>query len=199
MNWLDILIIVVSAILMVIGSKVGLFRAVFLVGGLVVALLLAGQISDPFADLITESVGSDATASVIAYVGVVLVVLVAAQITGKLVRGVFRALFLGWVDGLGGAALGAGAGLLMGGALVALLARLAFLVPDGVPGTIGPIEVRDNLKSALTGSALVPGYISLKNALPGSTLGFVPGDFKSALDELKRIRDEEEENKAPSE
>ena len=80
----------------------------------------------------------------------VLLVFIGAQVLGRLVRMVFKVLFLGWIDNLGGAALGTFGGFLVGAAIVAILARLTFLVPDG----LGPVEVRNNLKTSLPGSAV---------------------------------------------
>ena len=205
MNWFDIILIVVGVIFLSIGVKVGLFRAVFMVAGMVIGLLLAAQISSPVAEELTDSVGSDSTTTVITYAIVLGVTFLVAQIIGQVLRKIGQLLFLGcilrkavtllllgWVDSLGGAALGAATAILVGIGIIAIIARLAFLVPDDLPSVIGQVEVRDSIEDALVGSTLVPYYIDATDALPGNALGLIPGDFERALDELERKIDEKE-------
>ena len=192
MNWFDIILIVVGVIFLSIGLKVGLFRAVFMVVGMIIGLLLAAQISGPLAEALTDSVSSDSTATVIAYAIVLGVTFLVAQMIGQVLRKIVQLLFLGWVDSSGGAALGAASAILVGVGIIAIIARLAFLVPDDLPSVIGQVEVRDRIEEALVGSTLVPYYIDATDALPGDTLGLIPGDFERALDELERRIDEKE-------
>ena len=186
MNWFDIVLIVVGVISLTLGLKVGVFRAVFMVGGSIVGLLLAAQISGPLADLLTDSVGSDSIATVIAYTVVLISVMVTAQVLGGILRRIAKLLLLGWADSLAGAALGAVAGVLAGMGIVAVVARLAFLVPEDIPGVGDIVEVRADIEKALVGSTLVPYYVDATDALPANALGLIPADFKSALDELDR-------------
>ena len=199
MNWFDVVLIVVGAISLLVGLKVGAFRAVFMVGGLIVGLLLAAQISGPLADLLTDSVGSDSIATVVAYTLVLVSVVVTAQVLGGILRRIARLLLLGWADSLAGGALGAAAGVLAGMGIVAIVARLAFLVPVDIPGVGDIVEVRADIEKALVESTLVPYYVDGTDALPANTLGLIPADFKAALDELDRRIEEKESEEASTE
>ena len=43
-------------------------------------------------------------------------------------------------------------------------------------------------------STLVPVFIDIINAIPGNALGFVPGDFRLALEQLEQLIAVEEES-----
>jgi len=197
MNWLDGAVMAFAVVLGLMGLKLGLLRAIFMAGGIVVAVILAAQISEPLAAWLTDSVRSEALASIIAYGVVFTAVVSVAWFAGWFFGRVMRLLFLGWVDSIGGAVLGVGAGLLAGGALIAVLARFAFLVPTSDLERIGQIladiDVRENLKGALIDSKLVPGYLEVRDTLPGDVLGMMPGDYDAAFEALKLARELEGE------
>jgi len=185
-SWLDAVLVVVAVVALFMGFRLGLVHAAFLLGGLVVGLVLAAQLSGPIGEALTDSVKSEATATAIAYGIVLLAVMAIAQVLGMLLRWVAKALMLGWVDTLGGAAAGLAGGVLLGLAIIAVLARLAFLFDGKAPGLAPKVEARDGLEKALVGSGLAPYYLDLRDALPAASLGMVPGGFDDALDELQR-------------
>ena len=120
----------------------------------------------------------------------------------------------GMVDKLGGLALGVLVGVFLAGATFMGLARLAYNfeveelgediaavaterlqqvdevgnVVESVlsVSTTAPIfdQVREGVESALMDSTSAPLFVDVATALPGSTLGFVPDDFKVALEIL---------------
>ncbi|MBI3744784.1 MAG: CvpA family protein, partial [Chloroflexi bacterium] len=67
MNWFDGVIIVLILLLGFAGFRMGLIRAFFLVAGLLVAAILAAQISGPIASALTDGLHSASTASIVAY------------------------------------------------------------------------------------------------------------------------------------
>lgn len=193
MNWLDGLILAVTIILGLIGWKLGLVRSFFLVAGLLLALILAAQISGPVAGWITESAKNDALASVILYSVIFFVVFVAVQIVGNMVARAVDLGFLHAANAFAGTLLGLGTGLLIGGGIVAGMARYAFLVEPGklerASDIVTEVQVRENLKDALVDSRLVGGYLTARDKLPGKALGMVPGDYRTALDVLDNARE----------
>lgn len=52
-------------------------------------------------------------------------------------------------------------------------------------------ETKDASEKALTGSALVPVFLNITQALPGDALGFIPSDFKVSLEILKQRLEEQ--------
>lgn len=186
MNWIDILIAAGIVIAALIGWRLGLVGMAISIVGIFLGFLIGGQVSGPLASLFTESVGSAAIAAVIAYIAVGVIIFVAVQLVGFFLTKALKAMFLGWANSLAGAVLGAAAGLLVGGVIIAVLARLAFLSPGGPRGTV---EVREGLRDSLVESNLVGAYLDLYDKVPAQSLGMTPGAFHEAVQELQRQRD----------
>lgn len=186
MNWLDIVLIVMGIGGLAAGIKIGLFQALLVTVGMVLGVIAAAQISEPLAQSLTDTVGNESLASGVAYAIILLAILTTALILGAVVKKTLGALFLGWLDNIGGAALGLATGALAGAALLAVLARLAFLIPEEIPN-VGRIEIdaREQLEETLVESGLVPYYLDAYLVLPANAIGSIPGDFEAALDELQ--------------
>ncbi|MCL0102088.1 CvpA family protein [Dehalococcoidia bacterium] len=186
MNWIDVLLLISGIVLILMGMKVGLFRTTFVTIGIILGLVLAAQISDPVAALITSSVGNDSIATVVAYAIVFIAVMFISQLVGRLAKRTAQMLLMGWADNLGGAAIGLVAAMFVGAAIIAVVARLTFLVPENLPGVIDIVEVRQGIEESLVDSSLIPYYLDIIDVVPANTLGMVPGDFRNAIDELKQ-------------
>ena len=186
MNWIDIVIIIAVVATALIGWRMGLIRSALMVVGIIVAVELAAQISEPLAAKLNETVKSDSIATVVAYLIVGAIAFLATQVAASFANKLLATLKLGWVNTVGGAAMGAMSGLIMGAALVAVLARLAFLVPESFVENLAPVDVRSGIKGSLLDSALANAYVDVYDVLPGSALGLIPGDFKIAIEELDR-------------
>lgn len=199
MNWLDIVIVAMWGIGFFVGWRMGLFGAIFTTGGLIVGVLLAGRLSDNVAELLTDSISSDTMATVIAYGIILFAVFVAAQVLKTIVKGILKMVFLGWVDTVGSLALGLVAGVVLSGALITVMARYSSDLPlellDLAPGEVIsnlPVEfliersgIQEKLNTAMVESTLLPVFLDIRGAIPGQALGFVPDDFKVALDVLE--------------
>ena len=193
MNWIDIIVIIVALVGIFVGWRIGFLGAIFATAGLYVGMVLAGQLTDDIAEALTDSVSSDAIATALAYVIVVGGSLAAALMARSIVKKMLNFVFLGWIDSVGSLALGLLAGVLLGGALITFAARYSNDLPEG--GGLGVIiemsGVRGNINDALVDSALVPLWLDIVDAVPGSALGMVPDDFKDALDALDQRIEEE--------
>ena len=204
MNWLDIVIIATWVFGFIVGWRMGLFGAIFTTGGMLVGVLVAARFSDNVSEVITDSVSSDTLTTVIAYGIILLAVFVAAQVLRSIVKGILKLVFLGWVDTVGSLALGLVIGVVLSGALITVLARYSSDLPDlpveslleRTPGggfiafgidiaDIARNSLQEKLNTALVESTLVPVFLDIRGAIPGHALGFVPDDFKVALDVLE--------------
>lgn len=197
MNWLDILIIIIFVLSIVLGMRIGLIRSAFSAVGIIIGWLLAAQFSSNLADALSDSISSRTIVTVIAYAIIIVLAMVAAAVAARIVKPMLTVLTVGMallVDKLGGAAVGFLFGILICGALVVMLARLTynFEIPEdgeGIAGqTVGRIpkaeEVKQGLEDALLGSVIVPIYVKAFNAMPGSTLGLAPSQFRSSIELL---------------
>ena len=188
MNWIDVIVIIVALVGIFVGWRIGFLGAIFATAGLYVGMVLAGQLTDDIAEALTDSVSSDAIATALAYAIVVGGSLAAALVARSMVKKMLNFVFLGWINSVGSLALGLIAGVLLGGALITFAARYSNDLPevDGIGGTIIEMTgIRGNINDALVESSLVPLWLDIVDAVPGSALGMVPDDFKLALEDLQ--------------
>ena len=187
MNWMDIIISIVAIVGLVIGWRMGLLGAIFNVLGVVVGVFLAARFSDDIASWFTERGTSDAIATVLGYVVIIVAVFVGAQVARGFAKRMLNLVFLGWVDSLGAIAVGLLFGFALSGALILATARFSGDLPEeGALGTIVEMTgIRGNIQDEMVESTLVPVFIDVTNALPADALGFIPGDFRLALKVLE--------------
>ena len=153
MNWLDIVIIIIIAIPTFIGLKAGIVKALFIIAGGIIGIVLAGRFSDQLGAAFSDA----GWAKVVAFAVIFLVVLLIASIAARMVKWALSAVLLGWVNSIGGAVLGFIMGAFVCGAILAIWVK--FLgIGDTVAG------------SALAGF-LLDGFPFV--------LGLLPGEFDS--------------------
>ena len=104
MNWLDIVIIIVLAVFVFSGLKIGFIRSVLALVGIIVGVILAGRFYIQLAALL--SFMSDSIAKVVAFIIILVVVMIIAGIIAWLLTRVVSSLMLGWVNHLLGAVFG---------------------------------------------------------------------------------------------
>ncbi len=152
MNWLDIVILVVLVIAAVMGLRMGLIKAVLLLAGIIVGVVLAGHYSGPLGERLTF-ISSEGVAKGVAFAVIMLAVLAAAAIAAALLTWAAKVVMLGWVNRLGGAVAGLFLGALFCGALLAMWVHflgMAGAIADSAIATI----LLDRLPMVL---ALLPG------------------------------------------
>ena len=218
MNWLDGAFLVVIAASAYLGLRTGLISAAFTVVGVWVGIALAGRFSDDLGEWLTTSISNDTLVTVIVYAFIVAAAVLAARVAGAALRKAVGLLTMGLADPLGGAVLGALAGVILVGVLITGMARLAYdfeapavsaeeqpggdrpasesdasqqggrvaytTLRDGAAATLIE-DTRGFVEGPLLGSSFTAAFIDVVDALPGEALGFVPSDFKDALDILE--------------
>jgi hypothetical protein len=101
-------------------------------------------------------------------------------------------------DKIGGLLIGLIIGLVIMGSFIVVLARLSFDLEVSTPdvqiasgaeimrlagGKIAAVtEKRQVMVSSLKESRAVPVFLDVVDVVPGSALGFIPGDFEASLD-----------------
>ncbi len=189
MNWLDIIISGAALIGLFIGWRMGLLGAMFNVVGIVVGMWVAGNFSGDISSWFTSQGTGDALATVLSYIAIIVGVFVGAQVARSLAKSMLKMVFLGWVDSLGSIAVGLLFGLALSGAVILAIARFSSDLPDqGALG--GPVEMtgfRGNIQSAMAESQFVPIFIDVTNSIPANAMGFVPGDFRDALEQVELL------------
>ena len=184
----------VQAVVIQVNCK-QLLGAVFNVLGIVVGVFIAARFSDDISSWFTEQGTSDAIATVLSYVVIIVAVFVGAQVARSFAKRALNLVFLGWIDSLGSIAVGLLFGLALSGALIMALARYSNDLPEGgVAGTIVEMTgIRGGVQDNMVESALVPVFIDITNAIPADAMGFVPDDFRLALEQLEQRIEREQE------
>lgn len=168
MNWVDIVILVVVVVLGFIGLRQGLVKTVFGLAGIVVGIILAGQWDNILAARIFK--GSE-WGQIVSFAIILVAILLAANILGSMLKKALAFVMLGWVDKLLGLAFGVAAGVLIMGALIAIIVKAGPLPIPGVGGLRADIK-----ESSL--ARLIVEQIPL-------VLALLPAEFSKAKDYFK--------------
>ncbi len=118
MNTLDIVILVIVAIAIFLGLRIGIIKAALSLAGLIVGIILAGHYYVPLSEQLTfipQAGVAEAAAFAIILIGVMIV----AGVLAGLLKWATSLVMLGWVNHLGGAVFGLVLGALLCGALLA--------------------------------------------------------------------------------
>ena len=200
MNWLDITLIVILVLGLLWGLKTGLISAIFTAVGILVGWIVAGQLADDIGGIFESSPNSDTVVTIVSYAVIIVASVVIIGFIGKMLKPIIVIGTLGaagMADKLGGLAMGLIIGLAIAGVFITGMARFAynFTIPTPdieVPGVsvtaaegVAKLDRKQAIEDALTASTIVPIFMSIRGALPGNALGFIPADFAAALDILQ--------------
>ena len=204
MNWIDIVIVLIVAASLVWGLKTGVIPMVFTVVGILIGWWLAGQYADDVGGLVGDWGTFDTAVTVVCYAAIVSLSVFVASKLGSLVKPFLVIGTLGtagMADKIGGLLIGLLIGLVITGAFIVVLARLSFDLEVSTPdvqvaggaeimrlagGKVAAItEKRQVMVNSLRGSTVVPVFLDMVDLVPGSALGFIPGDFQASLDILR--------------
>ena len=122
LNWLDLVFIGGVAIGALLGIWIGLIRATFAAGGVIIGTFLVAHLRDDVTGLLTDYLSSETLAAAVGYAVTISVVFAGFVIAASIVRKIVYRLFLGWIDRLAGVAVGLIAGfIILGVAMVGII------------------------------------------------------------------------------
>ena len=120
MSWLDLVIVVVLVVGAFFGLRMGIIKAILSLAGVIVGVVLAGQYYVALADVLPFFSETSSAAKIVAFAIILIVVMVIAVVLARLLKWAASVMMLGWVNHLGGAALGLVLGAIFCGALLAI-------------------------------------------------------------------------------
>lgn len=182
MNWLDYIIIIILVIGLMVGLRIGILGAIYCTVVVFLAWLLAAQLGSLVGRFFELFLDDDRIVTVVSFTAIMAVVVY----LGSRMWTPFRsALGLGTlgasnvIDRVGGLVVGVVLGVTVSGALLVGLMRLT--------NTSDPTfdSLRGDLDSALVESTFVPLFVRGVYALPGDSLGLIPGDFRTSLEVVR--------------
>ncbi|GAI98268.1 unnamed protein product, partial [marine sediment metagenome] len=121
MNWLDIVIIVVTVLSGIWGLRQGIIKTAFGIAGLIGGIVLAGRYYDELAALLSPAGAT--WANIAAYAIILLATLVVAGVIGRFVAKLIHLVLLEWLDRLVGFILGVFIGGLLYAVILAIVAK----------------------------------------------------------------------------
>ena len=158
MHWLDIIIIIALIVPIFTGLMQGLIKAALSLAGIIVGVILASNFYENLAGVLSF-ISNEDIANIVAFIIILAVVFIIANVIAFFLRTTIKALTLGWVDRVGGAVFG----FLMGAIVIsALLATIIQFFGE----------------SMVTESALA-GFLLDKFPI---VLGLLPSQFDSIRD-----------------
>ncbi len=130
LNWLDIAILVMLAVVIARGLWTGFSVAVSTFFGVILGFWVAAQQFPFVAVKLSPFIHDELWRSLISFALLFLVVYLAFLIAGIVLRGFFRVIKLGWVDRLLGGAVGLAKGLIFAGVIIFVM---TLILPEGSP------------------------------------------------------------------
>jgi len=159
MNWLDLVLIVFVAVVAVIGYRTGLVQAGTTLVGILVGIALASRLHDKV-DSLFSFTGNENAQEIGGFILIFALVLLGSIVASYLLRSILRAAMLGWVDSLGGVALGVVIAAAAASAVLSNVQQFPVLdldvtVEDSLLGSF----LADNFDVVLRGVRILPkGY-----------------------------------------
>ena len=121
MNAVDLPIVATVALFALIGLKAGLLRPISGIGGLILGVFIAVQSSADLAAELETNIEGDTLRRTAAFIGIVILTVVASRLAAFLIKKLLATLVLGWLDHVAGAVAGAALGVVLTGTSVYLL------------------------------------------------------------------------------
>jgi membrane protein required for colicin V production len=164
MNWIDILIVVTIAGIVLGAYAAGLIREVVTLVAAIVGIVIAGALYDDLAADVLVFMDDEDAAEAISFLILVGAVYLFGQIIAILLSRTASLLMLGWADKIGGAAFGVIKGLIVVQALLIIFAAYPSL----------------GLDDQIAGSELAPYFLEDVDFL----LWVLPDNFDSRIDQF---------------
>jgi len=119
MNWLDIVILVVIAVSVFLGLRIGIIKAALSLAGIIVGVILAGNFYAPLSEKLTF-IPQESIANIVAFAIILIGIMAIASVLAVFLKWIVKAVMLGWVNNLGGGVLGFVLGGILCGAILAI-------------------------------------------------------------------------------
>jgi membrane protein required for colicin V production len=156
-NWFDWLLALIFLASMIAAFMTGLVRAATGLFGFLAGFKIAGMAYDSFGDRIIAKgwVTSEFLARIIAYLVIVMIVVAASEVLGRVLRKSLRAIGLSMMDRILGAAFG-----LIRGCMIGIAILMAVAVCSPLPDVITKSILRPYLlEAARDVSFVIPVYV----------------------------------------
>jgi membrane protein required for colicin V production len=169
MNLLDVILLVVIAFSSVYGLFKGLVKEVISLLAVIIGFIGASRFYEEVSPLLKGLGLGEQAANVFSFFILFIIIFMALALIGKLLHKLVHAIFLGWLNRLGGISFGFIRGIIVSGIIIFIL---TIILSEKAP--------------LLSESKITPHIMSISKVL----LSLVPGDLqKRFMDKEKRLRE----------
>lgn len=169
MNLLDVILIAVIAFSSVYGLFKGLVKEVISLLALIIGLIGASRFYEGASPLLKDLGLGEQVARILSFIILFIVIFVALILIGKLIHKLVHAIFLGWLNRLGGIGFGFIRGIIVSGIIIMIL---TIILSEKAP--------------ILSESKLTPHIMSISKVL----VSLVPDDLqKRFMEREKKLRE----------
>lgn len=169
MNLLDVILIVVIAFSSVYGLFKGLVKEVISILALIIGLIGASRFYEGASSLLKDLGLGEQAARILSFIILFIVIFVALILIGKLIHKLVHAIFLGWLNRLGGIGFGFIRGIIVSGIIIMIL---TIILSEKAP--------------ILSESKLTPHIMSISKVL----VSLVPDDLqKRFMEREEKLRE----------
>jgi membrane protein required for colicin V production len=169
MNLLDVILIVVIAFSSVYGLFKGLVKEVISILALIIGLIGASRFYEGASSLLKDLGLGEQAARILSFIILFIVIFVALILIGKLIHKFVHAIFLGWLNRLGGIGFGFIRGIIVSGIIIMIL---TIILSEKAP--------------ILSESKLAPHIMSISKVL----VSLVPDDLqKRFMEREEKLRE----------
>jgi membrane protein required for colicin V production len=169
MNLLDVILIVVIAFSSVYGLFKGLVKEVISILALIIGLIGASRFYEGASSLLKDLGLGEQAARILSFIILFMVIFIALILIGKLIHKLVHAIFLGWLNRLGGIGFGFIRGIIVSGIIIMIL---TIILSEKAP--------------ILSESKLTPHIMSISKVL----VSLVPDDLqKRFMEREEKLRE----------
>ena len=167
MNWLDVVLIVAIALSAIVGYRMGLVQSAAGLVGILVGITIASRLDDKAASIFSSATDNENAQTVAGFLLVFVLVIAAAMVLSTIVNKMLRVIMLGWVNQLGGLALGAVVAMAIASAALANVQEFPVLdleetTDESAIGTF----LADNFDVVLRGIRIMPKGYGVLDEIP---------------------------------
>ncbi len=157
MNWLDAVILVVSAIIAVTGLRMGGvgFAAIGL--GVLVGIAMASRLQAKLEPVFSGFIDSENGSEIAAFIAILVIIIFVSVVAGAVLRRILKVVMLGWLDQLAGLGAGLIVAFSLGSAFLSNIQSFPILdLQDTIDGSVLGSFLADNFDTVLRGLKFIP-------------------------------------------
>lgn len=162
MNWLDAVIIIAAAVAAVVGMRTGGIQVAATGVGIFVGITVASRLQGQLEPLFSRFIDSENGSEIAAFIALLVIMVFASIVLGRVVRSILKTLMLGWLDSVAGLAVGPIIVFSMGSATLSNIQSFPVLgLQETIDGSSLGGFLADNFDTVLRALRFIPSDLGV--------------------------------------